>query len=595
MLAGPIFRVEMVSAARRDRYFWLRVIYALIILFVLWTVYINLSLGATRPGGELVGASIRERAQAAAYFFVAFSWVQLIGLLAVAPAMAVGTIATERERRTIEYLFATDLSNSEIVLGKTIARLLLVCKFALVSLPILLVFRLLGGIPADLVAASFLIAGSTALVLTALSVCISVWSKRSRDASIRVYLVLAALLFLPPMLGTVFRFTLGNTWWWRYFDPAIAFLMELNPLVVLGESMGPATGLGAGFNFQPVLYMAGWHAAIAVGLVALSTLAVRRVHLREASRGATTKRPRLRLPSLPRFRPELGDDPVLWKEAFAATAKTKLGFVGFVAVAALGLTALGAIFYAFATIVDSGNGSYYSTPAHQYSEFLAGFTGFVGTGVLLLIAARASGLVTVEKERDCWISLVSTPLSGAEVIRGKTLGNLYAARWGFALLLFAWLLGMTFDVGIALAAVGTMLALVLCSWFVTVLGLLYSLKSATSLRSLGFTLAVGVIVGGGYLFCCCPVIAASGNPDDFMMIGFAPCMPFLLVYPPMAFATQNWGPHSEMMQLTMAYGLGLVGYLVACVVMTNYLVQEFDALSGRATGTPDGRSGSLAS
>lgn len=594
MLAGPIFRVEMVTAARRDRYFWLRVLYGAIILFTLWTVYLNMSLGATRPGQTVSEISISERAQAAAYFFVAFSWVQLIGLLAVAPAMAVGTIATERERRTIEYLFATDLSNSEIVLGKTVARLLLVCKFALVSLPVLFIFRLMGGIPADLVAASFLIAGSTALMLTALSVCISVWSKRSRDASIRVYLVLAAILFLPPLLGTVFRFTINSSSLWPYVQPLFDFLTELNPLVVLGQSIGSATGLGAGFNFAPVLKMAGWHAAIAVGLIVLATLAVRRVHLREASRGSASKRPRFRLPKLRRFRPELRDDPILWKEAFAATAKTKLGFIGYLAVAALGLTAFASIVYAFFEVIDTGaNYGYYRAPIQQYAEFVAVFTGLVGSGVLLLIAARASGLVTVEKERDCWTSLISTPLSGAEVIRGKTLGNLYAARWGFALLLCAWLTGLVFDVGFVVTTIGMSLVFVLCSWFVTSLGLLYSLKSKTSLRSLGFTLAVAVVIGGGYLFCCCPVIAASGNPDDAMMIGFAPCMPFLLVYPPMAYATQDWGPHSEMMQLTIAFGMGLVGYLIACVVMTNYLVQEFDALAGRATGTPDGRSTSL--
>src|SRR5262245_15114859 len=114
MLAGPIFRVEMVTAARRDRYFWLRVLYGAIILFVLWATYINVDLSATRAGQAGEGPSISERAEAAAMFFFAFSWVQLLGLLAVAPAMAVGTIATERERRTIEYLFATDLSNTEI-------------------------------------------------------------------------------------------------------------------------------------------------------------------------------------------------------------------------------------------------------------------------------------------------------------------------------------------------------------------------------------------------------------------------------------------------------------------------------------------------
>ncbi len=586
MLAGPIFRVEMVSAARRDRYFWLRVIYGAIILFVLWTTYANMNFNRGM-GGSANEISIRERAQAAAYFYLTYSWVQLLGLLAVAPVMAVGTIATERERRTIEYLFATDLSNTEIVLGKTVARLLLVGKFAAVSLPILFLFRLLGGIPARLVAASFLIAGSTALVLTAVSVCVSVWSKRSRDASIRVYLVLAAILFLPPLLGTIFPFVRGSSIQWAAFDRAIGFLNELNPMMVLGQSMGAASGLGAGFNFAPVLKMAAWHAGIAVALVALATMAVRRVHLRDAGRGPRRSRLNLRLPTLPRWRPGLGDHPVLWKEAFAATSKTRLGIIGYLAAAALGFVALASVVYAFAIAVDVRSSGGFSTPARRYCEFTAPFGAFVGAGVLMLVAARASGLVTVEKERDCWTSLLSTPLTGADVIRGKTLGNLYAARWGLALLAVAWALGLVFDARFILVAAITTAVLLLCAWFLTAVGLYYSLKSNTSLRALGFTLFTGGFIGGGYMFCCCPVLAVSGGSDDHILVGLAANMPFLLCSPAGALSETDWGPNSQFQKLAVAFGVGVVGYLIASVVLTHYLVQEFDALAGRAKGVPD--------
>ena len=53
------------------------------------------------------------------------------------PAVAAGGIASERQRRTIEYLFATDLSNGEIVLDKLCARLLTVGKLLLATLPVL--------------------------------------------------------------------------------------------------------------------------------------------------------------------------------------------------------------------------------------------------------------------------------------------------------------------------------------------------------------------------------------------------------------------------------------------------------------------------
>jgi ABC-type transport system involved in multi-copper enzyme maturation permease subunit len=587
MVTGPIFRVEMVSAARYARYYLLRVVYAGLILFTLWAVYINTSAPAW-SGTAGRGIAISELAQAAAMFFYSFSFLQLIGLLAVAPAMAVGTIATERERRTIEYLFATDLSNLEIVLGKTLARLLVVGKFALVSLPILFLFRLMGGIPAALLSASFLVAGSTALFVTALSVCVSVWSKRSRDASIRIYLVMAALLFLPFFLnyGIGWRFG-GWRWWDDLVQPVLRFMLDLNPIVVLFHSMGGVTGLGAGFDFAPVLRMAAWHAAISVGLIALATTAVRRVHLRELGRGPAAKKGWFQRRLLPRWRPGLGEDPILWKESFAATAKTKLGLVGGLAVAAIGLTALCSLLYMFFWVLQMRA----STPnwgnRNPFNEFLAVFTGFVGTGILLLVAARGSGLITIEKERDCWVSLISTPLDGGDIVRGKMLGNLYAARWGFVLLLFAWMLGAFFDARFVII-LGIMLAtLLLCAWFVTCVGLAFSIKSKTSLRSLGLTLGVSGFVGGLYLLCCCPVAAASSGPGDGFLVGMAPCMPFLLVFPIIAYETGMTG--NEMEHLGPAFVIGVVGYVIACVVLVNYLTHQFDALAERTGSVPDGR------
>jgi ABC-type transport system involved in multi-copper enzyme maturation permease subunit len=585
MITGPIFRVEVVSAARRRRYFVLRVIFAGLLLSILWMTFASSQYAVRAGGGQRL--SISELAEIATTFFLAFSWMQLVGMLAVAPAMAVGTIATERERRTIEYLFATDLSNVEIVLGKTVARLLLIGQMVLVSLPILFLFRLLGGIPADLLAASFLIACSTALFITAISVCVSVWSKRSRDATIRVYLVLGALLFVPGILSGFFGLWLQNQpLWVNYVQPALNFLLSLNPLMVLGRAMGNIFAAGAAFDFAPVLRMAAWHAGLSVALVALATLAVRRVHLRESSRGSATKgggAAALRW-RLPRWRPPVSDRPMLWKEAFAATSKTKLGLVGAIANIALTLTILGVIglsfYYAYTEFFRLGQLSH-----SPYFEFVPIHTGFVGVGLLLLIAARASSLITIEKERDCWVSLLSTPVTGAQVILGKAIGNLYSFRLGALLLGIAWLLAAFFDIrylGVVLVLSATFL---LCAVFVTLLGLAYSLHSKTSLRSMGLTLLTCIFIGGGYMMCCCPLAIGfgSGN-DDIFVLGFAPCIPFLLVAPAAMYAS-----NSTEGVFFVAYCLGVIGYTIACAVMGYLLCEGFDKAAGRTADLPEGR------
>jgi ABC-type transport system involved in multi-copper enzyme maturation permease subunit len=591
MLFGPIFQVELVTAARQRRQFVLRVFYAAIILFVLWASYSSMAAynRALNQGGAI---SISNLAETATTFFVAFTWVQLLGILAIAPVMAVGTIASERERRTIEYLFATDLSNFEIVVGKTFARLVVVGQLVLVSLPILFIFRLLGGIPADLLAASFLIAASTALFLTSLSVCISVWSPRSRDAVMRVYRVLAVLIVIPLMLWPLLMMiqvqNLGGTWWAAAFTQILDFCWAVNPIAVLGKSMSSISAAGAGFDFQPVLQMAAWHLAFSIGLIALATTAVRRVHLRDSSRGEGASKKRahgLRWYERYRWRPELGDNAMLWKEAFAPTAKTRLGFLGVAANAIVVVVALGFTAYFFWLTVTNAIGF----DEDGFFYFAAVETIVLGVCFMLLLAARAAGLVTIEKERDCWISLLSTPLTGSEIMRAKMVGNLYAARWGYFLLMITWVLAAFFDARYALIIPLLTISFVLCILFVTNVGLEYSLSSSTSLRAMGATLATVFFVGGGYFICCCfgfSAMGGGGNEDDLLAIGMAPLLPYVVSAPAWLFAmgSDEWGKG----QLLIAYGFGTLGYAFANVMLAVDLSNRFDQRTGRTVDAPPG-------
>ncbi len=574
-----------------------RLIYALIILFVLWVSYSSMSeLQSLRAGGG--APSISDVAQMATTFFIAFSWVQLLGIIAVAPAMAVGTIASERERRTIEYLFATDLSNFEIVVGKTFARLLIVGQLVLVSLPILFIFRLLGGISANLLAGSFITAASTALVLTALSVCVSVWSPRSRDAVMRVYRLLAVLLIVPGVLSAMLMmFQLQLQRRSALIDAAQAvlqFVLSLNPVVVLGQSMRSIFAAGAGFDFEPVLKMAAWHVGLSAALIGLAMYAVRRVHLRDASRGDAKQQKKLeRRRGMEKFRwrPELSSNAMLWKEAFAPTAKTKLGMLGSFANAIIVVVAMGLTAYFFICakfeILDFN--------AEAYYVFTAMTTGFLGSGLLLMMAGRGAGLVTLEKERDCWISLLSTPLSGGEIMRAKLLGNLYSARWGLLLLIIIWSLAVTFDVRFALMIPPLLISFTLAAIFVSQVGLHYSLVSATSLRAMGYTLATVFFCGGGYLFCCCSIAAfgrSSDASESLMAMGMAPCIPFLLVAP-VAYTIGDMNLRGES-EFAVAYIVGIIGYAVVNALLASDLARSFDRRVGRTIERSEAALGGLA-
>ena len=575
MLLGPIFRVEMVSTARRKRYFALRIVYAALILLVLWVSYES-TQSWVQYGN--VTTSIQQGTRLAAHFFYSFSWLQMLTILIIGPALAVGTIAEERERRTIEYLFATDLANHEIVLGKTIARLILLGKLVLVGLPILFLFRLMGGIPAQLLLATFLLAGSSALMITALSLCVSVWSNRARDATVRVYLLLAALFFLPMILKVFSSVGLGSYPLWHVIaDPAIDACLVINPMWALGKSMDNFSAIGSRLDMSLLLTSVAWQLVVLVGALLWATAAVRRVHLGEATRGQV-KSKRSWNYRFPSWRPTLGARPMIWKEMFAGTAKTRLGFVGYVALATILLAVLGTTVFVFGMSWEQRRAG----RPNEFISYLAGLTGFLGSCMLLLLAARAAGLVSAEKERDCWMSLLATPLSGREIMTGKMWGNLYSVRWPLLVLTGAWALGVFVEPGFIIAVLAMAGTFLLLAWYVTNLGLFFSLRSPTTLRAMGATLGTLIFTAGGYLFCCCTVMAGTGGPNSVMLIIFAPCIPFLLGFPGIAYyeiLTGSFVSHEG--AIPAAYVLGNVLYLIVAGLLYAFMTNNFDRLAGR--------------
>ena len=98
------------------------------------------------------------------------------------PAYVAGAIAADKEKRTLEFLFATDLRNREIVLSKLGARLANLVLFLLAGLPILSFVQFLGGVDPNLVLAGFAATGMTMLGLAAVSILFSVICRRPRDA-----------------------------------------------------------------------------------------------------------------------------------------------------------------------------------------------------------------------------------------------------------------------------------------------------------------------------------------------------------------------------------------------------------------------------
>lgn len=577
MLLGPVFQTEMVANARRGRYFVLRGLFAAGLLICLWGTYQGVA-GWRNDSGQL---SIQEAAELASNFFQSFAWLTMITAMVITPAIAAGAISSERERRTIEYLFATDLSNAEIVLSKLFGKLLLVGKLVLVALPVLAIFRLLGGIPGNLLVNYFAGLASTVTLLTVGSMCISVWTPRARDAIIRVYLVEAIVFVAPLILGswwTMITLGGGTGWLVNRIGDAINFSLAINPLTLLFNQMMVAGGIGVGGSNDAVWKMVALHLGLSVAMAALAVAAVRRVHLRTISKSDSQSRRGLNL-RLPQYRPALGSRPMLWKELFARSAATKLGFLGRICVILLLITTLAITFYSYASIIDQSYTGW-GSPGEQFVHVTATVSMLLGLGSVILMGLRAAGLITYEKERDCWLSLISTPLTGGDIISAKAAGNLYAFRWMLAPLLLVWLMQLLLSPEYVLAIPLHLIVIAVTGLFATAVGLAYSMRFATSLKSIGATMGTLFFVGGGYLLCCCMPMAIGGGDEEIFKVAMIGCAPFLHYIAGPLIVVEDFGPSDEAW-VVVDFILGVCLYGVAAAVILATLVARFEEFVGR--------------
>jgi ABC-type transport system involved in multi-copper enzyme maturation permease subunit len=544
----------------------IRVIYAVVLLLCLLMVYSESSFSQDRD--------IAFYARLSSNFFTTFSYLQLILVLGLGPAMAAGTIAVERERRTIEYLFASQLSNAEIVLGKLFARLMQVAYLTLVGLPILALAMLMGGIAPESLVMLFLVTLGAIFTVAILSITVSVWSARSREAVVRAYLLVFVWLALPPLL-LAFNFTLRST----VFGTINEELLATNPFWVFTAVLDLLGRAQADMAWDILGTMARNQGIVCLAGVIASTLAVRRVHLKQ--RGEGTKKPRFRFQWL---RPRIGDRPMIWKEFFAEPAASKLGWLGYILMGIILLAVLGITAYAFYDNVFERPSSFYGRNFEGYLVYTTVMTTILSCGCLLLIAARAASSITSEKERDCWISLLSTPLTPGEIVWAKVSGNLYAARWFLGLLAMLWGLAVMLVpiyIGAVLLQAATFAIL---AFFASSMGVLYSLWCKTSMKAMAATVATGIFVGGGYLFCCafCMILnhGGSGHEEEIM---FAGVMPFLLAFPSFVFIEPGGGSATAKTILA-AYVLGMLFYGIMGPVLFGMAIANFESLTGRVGG-----------
>ncbi len=544
---GPVLAVELVTTARRTRYFVLRVLYAVALFIALCFTYL-VTLGS-RSG------DMNASAQFTAAFFGTFGVMQLAAVLLIGPALAAGAIAQERQRRTIEYLYTTPLSNLEIVIGKLGGRVLQILFFVLSGVPVLALAMLLGGIAPWAVAVLTAITLSTVLFVTMVSIAVSAWTAKARDAVVGAYLVFFCLWVLPFLLSFLLS---------AWSEPLMKQVFITNPVMTFTMILTGEGPWGRLTESWPLLLALVRNQMLAGGTaLGLATLFMRRIHLREAGKLARKRRRRTWF-----FRDEIGDNPMYWKELCVESGASRLGLLGYGLLTVIFIVVCGSTVY----FVSESLGR----PSMQSGEFYCDYAIFTSTllcccGLLLLIA-RAAASITAEKERDCWASLISTPLEPAEIIKAKILGNIFSLRGLVPLLAVVWLPAVLLQPSYFCSIAFTLLDLGILAAFAATLGIYCSQSSKSTLHAMGAALGIAVLIGG-VPSCCCPWIGTIFSPA-FLLAG--PGMASLMLGSP---APLSLAPFFIM--AIAAYLIGTAVYALAAYLLMRGAIRQFDKKNER--------------
>jgi ABC-type transport system involved in multi-copper enzyme maturation permease subunit len=510
-LFGPVLFYDLVCLARRLRYFLVRSGYAVFLLFLIgWIWFVH----AVTERYDM--SRIDSAAQFAGTIFEVFVSVQFALVTLLTPVYTASAIADEKERRTLEFLLATDLRNREIVLSKLLARYLNLGMLILAGLPILALLEFLGGVDPDLVFACYAATLATMASLAGLSTLFSVLLCRGRDAILMTYLCIIAYFTVRLLQNAI-----PNEWLPGPTANSGITLTDILGWYNAGNIFDAVNSVG--YVRSNVQDTALWdvlrnyvlfHGILAVFCIVWAVMRLRAVALKETY-GRTQK---LRLFVRWFGRPRVGLNPMVWKEVHAEPG-LRIHWFGRIIILLLVLGSFVPVFYFLDDYFSDTRGW-----RNNAGELLAEKMNYwgrivgamVGTLLLLGVAVRAAGSITGERDKQTFDSLLTSPLDSNHILFGKWVGSVLSMRRGWiwlgAIYLLMFVCGGVHILGLILA-VGAWLVF---AGVVALLGLWASTICRSTMRASVLTLILTVLGGGGHWIlwmCCMPLLWGVREPE----------------------------------------------------------------------------------
>ena len=385
-MLGAVFEREVQAVPRARGLFVARAVYCGALLGIVATCWLVVT-------GTQAVTTAGDTARFGATLLRILAPLQLsLAMLAAAMTSTVA-VTSEKDRRTLELLLISRLSDGQLVLGKLAGSLLRVMLLLLAAVPVFVIASLFGGVTMPQLVRLFVVTVAAALAAASVATCIAFWKDTTFQALAITTFALVAWVAIGEVVAGRFGAAVG-----AQVSPARAVFAAITP-----------TG---GDTLLPFLAVA------AALIVAANVVAVNRVRAwnttQEMRRQPEAAGGAARAVSAKRPSRVVWDNPVLWREICTrahgkALLLVRLAWLLLFAAAVAGIVA---------------------EARRPRPDGLAVAVAVVPMALasLLAVAAMAVTSITTERDRGALDVLLVTDLEPSEFVWGKLFGVLTAAR-----------------------------------------------------------------------------------------------------------------------------------------------------------------------
>jgi ABC-type Na+ efflux pump permease subunit len=418
-MIGPILGREWLVSPRKWKFYLQRVVFVAALFSLVGTVWLLLA-------GMQQVRNIGDLARFGALAFQLVVPLELLIVMFLAAVSTAASVAQEKDRRTLVLLLLTRLRSSEIVLGKLLASLLAIANMVLSSLPLLLIFPLLGGVSVEQSLQAMAIILVTAFWCAALGGLVGFWREKTFQALAMTLLAIAAWCVLAEAVAMSAVSAIPADWA-KIISPLRAVWSVCQPMPDSAFSGVPGgitslyclmgLGLGSLICGIAVARLRAWNPSQQVRPQTPEPdedLASDALSPERLAAAATWK---VRAPRA------VWNNPVLWREMCTWAYGRKLLFIR-CAYLLLFAAALTGLYWA----VESGAALQRS---RLHEELVPAATRILAPFLvisLIMINALAVNSITNERDGQALDLLLVTQISPAQFLVGKLAGVLYVTK-----------------------------------------------------------------------------------------------------------------------------------------------------------------------